>query len=127
MSTVNIPKDYNRVMPYLILKDPGQFFEFTKQVFNATEKMRHVHESNGLVHGEILIGDSCIMFGGSGEQWEQMPAGLFVYVENADETFQKALDAGGTVVMGLSDQEYGRTCGVKDPTGNTWWITSINK
>ena len=37
------------------------------------------------------------------------------------------IDAGATTVMGLSDQDYGRTCGLTDPLGNVWWITSVNK
>ena len=45
--------------------------------------------------------------------------------ENADESYKKAIDEGATTVMELSDQDYGRTCGVSDPFGNTWWITSV--
>jgi len=65
------------------------------------------------------------MFGGSTEDWSVMTAGLFIYVEDADATYQKAMEAGAATVMALSDQAYGRTCGVKDPEGNTWWITSV--
>jgi len=126
MKMINIPEGCNQVMPYLILHDPEKFFSFTAEVFDAKEKTRHMHEGR-LVDGEVLIGESCIMFGGSGEAWQPMPGGLFVYVADADESFQKAQDAGATVVMGLSDQEYGRTCGVKDPCGNTWWITALPK
>ena len=53
-----------------------------------------------------------------------MPAGLFIYVEDADETYKKAIEEGATVVTTLSDQAYGRSGGVKDPFGNTWWITA---
>ncbi len=125
MAEINIPEGYNQVMPYLILESPELFFEFTRNVFNAKEKMRHVNEENGLVHGEVIIGESCIMFGGSGDTWQPTTAGLFVYVEDADASYQKAIVAGATVVMELSDRDYGRTCGIKDPCGNTWWITAI--
>jgi len=44
----------------------------------------------------------------------------------ADATHNKALEAGASTVMGLLDQSYGRTSGVRDPAGNTWWITSAS-
>jgi len=56
-----------------------------------------------------------------------MPAGLYVHVANADETYSKALQAGATSVMEPSDQSYGRSGGVLDPCGNTWWIVTTEK
>ena len=52
------------------------------------------------------------------------PAGMFVYVEDADETYHKALAEGAKSIMPPSDQEYGRSGGVIDPFGNTWWPTT---
>jgi uncharacterized glyoxalase superfamily protein PhnB len=65
------------------------------------------------------------MFCNEREQWKAQPGQLFIYVEDADSTYRTALQHGATNVMELSDQPYGRTCGVKDPCGNTWWITSV--
>ena len=125
MQHIHIPQGYQQVMTYLILDEPEKFFAFTKTVFDATEKSRHNHEDGSLLHGEIQIGGVTIMFGGSAGKWPAMTAGLFVYVANADESYRKALEAGGSSVMELSDQDYGRTCGVQDPCGNTWWITQL--
>lgn len=55
----------------------------------------------------------------------EVAAGLFVYVSNADETYNKALEAGATVKTALSDQQYGRSGGVTDPFGNIWWLTAV--
>lgn len=118
------PGYYQTVMPYLILKDVNKFLEFTQTVFNAEIKMKHTDENNRIVHAEIMIGDSTIMAGESNNDWSSQPAGLYVNVESADKTYQKALDAGAESVMELSDKEYGRTGGVKDSNDNTWWITS---
>ena len=63
------------------------------------------------------------MIGESGNEWGIQNAGLYINVENTDAAFQKALDYGAEVVMPIEDKEYGRTGGVKDPQGNTWWIT----
>lgn len=121
--TFKNPEYYRTVMPYLILEDVSAFLSFTKSVFGAEEKMKTANDE-GIRHAEITIGDSTIMLGQSTGQWEPQPAGLYINVESADESYKKALDAGATSVMELSDQDYGRTCGVLDPCGNTWWITS---
>lgn len=120
----HIPDYYNTVMPYLILKDVKAFIEFASTVFGAEEKMQHKDDNNRVVHAEIRIGDSTIMAGESNEEWNTLTGGLYINVDSADDLYQKALDAGAESVMELTNQEYGRTCGVKDPLGNTWWITS---
>lgn len=118
------PDYYQTVMPYLILKNVEDFLAFTKEVFGAEEKMKHTDDNGRIVHTEITIGDSTLMAGESNDDWDSQPAGLYVNVNSADENYQKALDAGAESVMELSDKEYGRTGGVKDSNGNTWWITS---
>lgn len=118
------PEYYRTVMPYLILEDARGFLDFTQTVFDTDIKMKHEDEE-GLRHAEIVMGDSTLMVGQSGGSWGPQPAGLYVNVTSADDTFQKALDAGATTVMELSNESYGRTGGVLDPFGNTWWITSV--
>lgn len=124
---MKIPEGYQQVMPYLILNNASEFLEFVKKVFNAKEKLKHLNDDQSIMHAEVVIGDSVIMIGNSGDQWQVNTAGLFIYVENPDETFKKALDNGATVVMELEDKDYGRTGGVKDISGNIWWITSPPK
>lgn len=127
---MNIPQGHQVVMPYLMLHGALRFIDFTKKVFDAvlTESMHKVRDDGaGVIHSEITIGGSTIMFTDATQEWKEQTANLFIYVDNADTTYQKALDAGATSVMGLSDQDYGRTCGVQDPFGNVWWITSVNK
>ena len=124
---MKIPQGHQSVMPYLILPEAENFSEFTKQVFGAKVSLTKLREDEKtIMHSELMIGNSTIMFAGTTEQFTPQTAHLFVYVDNADETYQKALNNGATSVMGLSDQDYGRTCGVLDPFGNTWWITSVN-
>jgi uncharacterized glyoxalase superfamily protein PhnB len=73
----------------------------------------------------MQIDGSTIMLADATEQWKEQTANLFVYVENADKAYNTALENGATSLMELSDQSYGRTCGVTDPVGNVWWITSM--
>lgn len=124
---MKVPNGYQTVMPYSIVKDAAGFIDFTKKVFNAVEneKMRHMRDEKTIMHSEITIGGSTIMFDDSTEQYQYRGAGLFVYVDDADEAFKKALAEGATTVTDLSDHSYGRTGGVSDPFGNIWWITSV--
>lgn len=115
------------VIPYLIIPDAHKFFDFVQKVFDARETARFLNEDGSLMHGEVNIGGSTIMFGASSEQWQSQPAGLYINVRHADDIFQRALKHGATVVMELSDKDYGRTGGVKDPFGNVWWITANDK
>lgn len=124
---MNIPSGHQAVMPYLMLADANQFITFTEKVFNAALQTKHMREDQTTVmHAELQISGSTIMFCNATEAYKEQTANLFVYVENADETFEKAKAAGATVAMELSDQDYGRTCGVTDPQGNVWWITSVS-
>ena len=124
---MKIPENYNTVMPYLILKDASGFLSFTKNLFNAKELQKVTDDDGSIRHAEIKIGDSTIMIGGSGGQWNPQPAGLYIHVEDADKSYKKALELGAESVMEPSDQSYGRSSGVLDPFGNTWWLTSEKK
>lgn len=124
---MRLPEGHQTIMPYLILEKAENFIPFTKAVFQAEVKLHKLtNDGVSVLHSEISIGGSTIMFAGASDQWRPQTANLFVYVPNADETYHVALELGATSVMPLSDQDYGRTCGILDPFGNTWWITSIH-
>jgi PhnB protein len=120
-----IPEGYQTVMPYLILKNAAAFIEFTQKIFNAQLLNKHMRDETTIMHAEVKIGgDSVIMFADSTEQYQPQVSNFFVYVDNADETFELALQNGAVAVSKMSDQSYGRTGGVKDVCGNIWWITT---
>ena len=125
MKSVNIPEGYQQIMPYLIVENAAAFISFTQKVFDATEKLKTMRDEHTIMHAEISIGESVIMMADATEQFSVQNAGLFIYVDDCDTVFQKALDNGGTTVMEPADQSYGRSGGVKDPFGNTWWVTSV--
>lgn len=123
---MNLPANHQTIMPYLILNGASEFIKFTEKVFDSEKTNTEVFRKDGtIMHAEILLNKSTIMVADHTKDWTKQTANLFVYVPNADETYQKALDNGATNLMGLSNQDYGRTCGVTDPFGNVWWITSI--
>lgn len=121
-----IPANYQTVMPYLILRNAEKFIAFTKNVFSATETTKVMKGEGIIMHAEIMIGECTIMLADSTEGYEPQTSGLFVYVNDADSTYKKAIDAGATILSPLADQPYGRSGGIVDPFGNTWWITSAN-
>ena len=124
----NFPTQYNQLMPYLILKGTADFQQFMEVVFGARTQLIVPNEKGAVMHGELRVGEAVIMFAEATEQFPVMNAGIYIHVENADATYEKALAAGAETVPGQepSDKEYGRSCGVTDPFGNTWWITSIS-
>ncbi len=119
-----IPANYHTVMPYLIVENATKFLSFTEKVFDAREIYKAMRDQDTIMHAEIRIGDSTIMFADATDRYKPQPAGLFIYVDNADKRFKKAIQAGAKVINEVADQPYGRSGGVADPFGNTWWVTS---
>lgn len=120
---MKIPNGHQAVMPYLMIEDAAGFIEFISNVFDA--EMTHQDVRGDIIgHCEANIGGSTIMFSQSRDEWKPATANMFVYVDNADETYSKAVENGSETIMPPADQEYGRSCGVTDPFGNVWWITS---
>lgn len=118
---MKIPPQYNRLMPYLIIPRAYQFIEFMKKVFDASEQLIVPRSEGVIMHGELKIGDSIIMFADETEQFKARPAGIFIYVQSVDETYAAALANGASSLMEPGTQPYGYTCGLHDPFGNDWW------
>jgi PhnB protein len=125
-----VPESYHTVTPQLTLDNAAQTIDWYKRALGAEELGRSVGPDGKIMHAEIRIGDSRIMvsdvmmgkgprgFGGS-------PASLWLYVENSDDLFNRAVAAGATVQMPMADQFWGDRAGaVADPVGYTWWIAT---
>jgi len=120
-----VPEGYQTVMPYLILDGATEFIEFAQKVFGAEEKMKVMRDEITVMHSEINIGGSVIMFADSTDEYPEQLGVFFIYVDDADETYKSALNEGATVVTELTNQDYGRSGGVMDSFGNTWYITTM--
>ena len=78
-----------------------------------------------VMHGEVRIGDSVVMMGEAWGESKPIAAALYLYVNDTDVTYRRALQAGATPLREPADQFYGdRSGGVKDPAGNQWWIAT---
>jgi PhnB protein len=112
------PDGWHSVTPRIIVPDAAGLVEFIRQVFNATG------DYSPQAPAELKIGDSIIMVSDAGVR-EQMLSCLYVYVENADITWQRAVTAGALSIEVPSNTPYGDRRGmVKDRWGNTWQIAT---
>lgn len=120
-----VPEGQPTVTPYLIVEDAGRQIEFLVEAFGAVEDGRTTTDDGRVMHAQVSLGDSKVMMGEAAGAWEPMPSSVHLYVEDCDAVYQRALDAGATVVMEMQDQFYGdRQGGVRDPNGNVWWIST---
>jgi uncharacterized glyoxalase superfamily protein PhnB len=114
---------YRTVTPYLVVADADRVLAFLKRAFGATELQVHRNTDGTVGHAEIQIGDSLVMLGQAGGQWQARTAAFYLWVDDVDETYRRALDAGATSESEPADKPYGhRNAGVVDPAGITWWI-----
>lgn len=119
------PEGYTSVAPYLIVKDAARSIDFLIRAFDAVELRRFPDESGKLVHAELRIDDTVVMLADSSEGWEPTPAHVHVYVPNVDETYRRALEAGGSSVQEPEQKgDEDRRSGVTGPGGVTWWIAT---
>ena len=117
---------HSRVMPYAIIKDAMAFIEFTRKLFNAKEVERSMRSENVVAHAELQLDDSRIMVADATDEFQPFPIQYFIYVENADKVFQKALDMGAASIKEPFDESYGaRSACIMDPFGNLWWMASL--
>jgi PhnB protein len=129
----HIPDGFHTVTPYLIIKDTAKAIEFYKEAFQATELSRLSTPDGKVGHAEIQIGDSRIMMADEHPEWEAAspqtiggtPVWILIYVEDVDEVFNRAVDAGAKLFKPVEDQFYGDRSGtIIDPFGHRWTIAS---
>lgn len=127
MKNVNIPEGYPQITPYLVLPNAPAFIEFMQHVFDAEERYKvfRDEESNVIMHAELAVVTGVVMVADATDQFKQQNAGIYIYVDDCDSRYAQALKHGATTVMPPADQSYGRSAGILDPFGNTWWVTSV--
>jgi len=119
-TTVSFRPGFRTITPYLLPPGP-EYIDFLKRAFGAVETER-TELAPGRFHAELQIGDSMLMMGvGSGRH---MTASFIIYVSNADETYQHALEAGATSVFEITENYGDRFGVVQDPSGNGWCIAT---
>lgn len=112
------PDGWRTVTPRIFTDDVRGLAAFLRVVFGATGRQAAGRPM------EMHIGDSIVMISDADER-ETCAACLYVYVEEADKTYRKAISAGATSVEKPHDTAYGDRRGiVRDGWGNTWQIAT---
>jgi len=118
MTVKAVPEGWHTVTPRLFVRDAAKLIDFLKHAFGASGSFRHDGPS------EIHIGDSIVMVGEAGVR-DAMPAFLYVYLDDADGVYRRAVEGGATVIEEPQDMFYGdRRATVRDPFGNIWQIAT---
>jgi PhnB protein len=134
MAVQPIPEGYSTIAPYLSLDDASAAIEFYKQAFGATERMRMPAGDSGKIgHAELQIGESVVMlsdmFDQSSGKTPKDAGGttvsLFMYTEDVDAAFKRAVDAGAESSQEPEDMFWGdRYASVVDPFGHRWLMAT---
>lgn len=126
-----IPKGYHSLTPYLIVKGAKEAIAFYANAFGAKEKLRLAMPDGAVMHAEVKIGDSYLMLTEENPEWgAQSPLTLggnathvMIYVRDVDTAFARAVAAGCTVEMPVTDMFWGDRYGkLRDPYGHQWSI-----
>jgi len=128
-----VPEGYHTVSPYLVIRNAAKAIEFYQQAFAAEERFRMPGPDGKIMHAELQIGDSIVMLS---DEFPEMGApspqtlngtsvSIFLYVEDVDAVFKKAVDAGAKVLMPVADMFWGDRFGkLTDPFGHQWQIAT---
>jgi len=125
MAVKKVPKGYHAVTPYLVVNDAEKTIEFLEQAFGASLNYALRRPDRSILHAELEIEDSRVMLAEAGEHHTAAPSMLYLYVDDVDAVYARALKAGGTSAKEPVDEFFGdRTAGVKDPAGSHWEIAT---
>jgi PhnB protein len=116
---------FRTITPYLQVAPVEEVINFVKQAFGGEERFRSRGGAGG-IHAEVKVGDSMLMIGGGGTwQGPARTASMLINVDDADESYRRAIEAGATTIYKPMTQPWGdRDAGVIDPGGNKWFINT---
>jgi PhnB protein len=126
MGPRHVPEGLPNLMPYFNPVGAPKMIEFLKDAFNAKEVAVHKSPSGSVLHAKITIGDSIVEMGEAHGQWQPRPMQFMVYVDDCDAAYERAMKAEGAIsVSKPANAPYGgRTGTIKDPFGNTWYLSA---
>jgi PhnB protein len=136
------PEGFHTLTPFVYMTDIARAIDFYQKVFGAIEIEREEAEPGGRVtHAHLRFGDSPMLISDptaphaaehAQKGWARSPQALggspvhfYIYVDDVDEVFKRAIAAGATLILPVKDQEWGdRTGGLQDPAGHVWYIAT---
>jgi PhnB protein len=131
MTSNAAPTGYHTLTPSIVVRDATAAIDFYKQAFGAVETLRMPGPGGLIMHAELKIGDSVIMLNDespdmgakSPKAYGGTPVSFYVYVEDVDAAWKRAIDAGAKPTMPLADMFWGDRAGrLEDPFGHSWLL-----
>jgi PhnB protein len=132
MAVQPVPKGYHTITPYLTVDDAEAAIAFYGRAFGAKERSR-MPFGDMIAHAELEIGDSVVMLSDpfpqfvpkSPKELGGTSVGVFLYIDDVDALFKRAVDAGASVNAEPEDQFWGdRYASVSDPFGHSWQLAT---
>jgi PhnB protein len=118
----HVPEGLRTVTPFLPLRGAAAYIDYLKQTFGAVEERREGVEGR-IMYARVRIGDAALELGDVSEEFDPMPGAFYLYVDDADKWYERAIASGATSLWPPADQTYGeRTAGVEDTMGNQWFF-----
>jgi uncharacterized glyoxalase superfamily protein PhnB len=133
MTTTPVPEDFHTITPQIVVKGVGAAIDWYSKAFGAHELLRNTApDGTSIMHAELLLGDSRFFVVDEFPESMLSPATLggttvtmHLYVRDVDARFNRAVDAGATIVMPVADQFWGDRYGIlRDPFGHRWSMAS---
>jgi uncharacterized glyoxalase superfamily protein PhnB len=127
MTVDAIPKGYHTITPYFSVREAPALIDFLKRAFDAVAEIHRMPDGS-ILNAQVQVGDSMVLIGQAPPDYpadKLMPAMLYMYVEDVDTVYRKAIAAGGVSIREPENQFYGDRVGaVRDLSGNQWWIAT---
>ena len=120
-----LPTQHHTINGFILVDGAADFIKFLEYVFDGQENttMRIPDRDGSLIHSEVTIGDATLLIADRKQDWVFTPAMTQVYVENAEQTLQRAVERGGKIVTPVSkfygDYDIAR---FTDKWNNLWWL-----
>ncbi len=120
-----IPEGMHTVTPFMVVAGANELIRFIEQSFDGKTTSIMKTQDGKVMHASVQIGDSQVMITDATEKYPANSSSLYLYVDDVDVTYEKAIKAKGTSLREPTDEFYGdRSSGVKDAWGNEWWIAT---
>ena len=120
-----VPRIRHSITPHFRVNGVEELIAFLEGALGATEEFRAPRPDGKIAHAQVRLGDSIVEMGDATEQYGPYAFGVHMYVENVDELYKRAVNAGATSMYAPIHQPYGdREAGVKDRFGNHWYLAS---
>jgi len=120
-----IPEKYHSVTPYILVPDVSKLIEFIEKAFGGIVIEKITAPEGLIMHAEIKVGNSIIMMGHASGKSKITKSIFYIYTEDTDTVYMRAIASGASSLMEPADQYYGdRNAAVYDMFGNQWWIAA---